>query len=368
MLPLEVCTKNDHSIHHLRWYIIHIAGCSKAIDGGACALTLFLPSASPFSCTAEDIRYFLSSRYGIIVEEDDVRKTILSGLGGGASPEDDDVLDLMEVVAILLIPIFLKAAAANDGHDAGEPTETTTEAIGNVAADPPQPEQAATAANSGLGSDSSKMVPTPPGLLSYVLKMILNDVTGDSKPKPLSEDLIRKILVAYGEYDLAADSKLVEEMYLIAATSTPFGHPQELPSTPNSTATTSSSYSGDNNNPDNYNGNPMLTVESFAQALTQDIRLYDVRNELRVTTNFDDVYVTEERVQANEEEMFDRLTTDEALLQAHHDNQELKQKVAVSEALNRLDTIPSIDITAGTYRSKGLTVLLWATILITYFA
>lgn len=54
--------------------------------------------------TAEDIRVFLSSRYGIDVTDQEVKDTILQGLGGG-----NDVLDLMEVMACLLIPTFLKA-------------------------------------------------------------------------------------------------------------------------------------------------------------------------------------------------------------------------------------------------------------------
>ena len=69
-----------------------------------------------------------------------------------------------------------------------------------------------------------------------------------------------------------------------------------------------------------------------------------------------------------EEEMFGTVTNDEELVRAHKETQNLRQKVAVSETLDRVNTIPSIDITAGTYRSKALIVLLWATILITYFA
>ena len=160
----------------------------------------------------------------------------------------------------------------------------------------------------------------------------------------MSPDLIRRILVAYGEYQLAADDSLVEEMCQAATGSISID-------TDETTII-----------------NRTLCVESFGEALTYDVKLYDIRNETRLTTNFDDVYVTAQAVEDKEEEMWGTVTNDEQLLQAHKETQNLRQKLSVSEDLVRVDTIPSIDITAGTYRSKGLIVLLWATILITYFA
>jgi hypothetical protein len=58
--------------------------------------------------TAEDISLFMLSRFGIVVTEEEVKDTILDGLGGGNS--EDDCIDLMEVVATLFIPVLLKAA------------------------------------------------------------------------------------------------------------------------------------------------------------------------------------------------------------------------------------------------------------------
>jgi hypothetical protein len=63
----------------------------------------------------EDIRLFLLSRYGIDVSVESVRKHILSGMGGGA--EDTEVIDAMEVMAILMIPIVRKAAEMQKGID-----------------------------------------------------------------------------------------------------------------------------------------------------------------------------------------------------------------------------------------------------------
>ena len=64
----------------------------------------------------EDIQLFLSSRYGIKVSIDQVRDTILYGLGGGGgSTYDASVLDIMELTAILMIPILLKSADQENG-------------------------------------------------------------------------------------------------------------------------------------------------------------------------------------------------------------------------------------------------------------
>lgn len=65
------------------------------------------------SITAEDIRFFLLSRYGIDVSEQEVASQIIRGLGGG-DEEEDDTIDLMEIVATLLIPTLRKATATVD--------------------------------------------------------------------------------------------------------------------------------------------------------------------------------------------------------------------------------------------------------------
>ena len=69
-----------------------------------------------------------------------MRNTIISGLGGGNS--DDECIDLMEIVAILMIPTLLKAFQV----------EVNAESL------------------------SEKLVPPAPNLLQSVLNMILEDV------------------------------------------------------------------------------------------------------------------------------------------------------------------------------------------------
>ena len=57
---------------------------------------------------AEDIRLYLKSRHGVSIPPDEVQDRILEGLGGGSNQNDS--LDLMEIVALLLIPTLLKAS------------------------------------------------------------------------------------------------------------------------------------------------------------------------------------------------------------------------------------------------------------------
>lgn len=67
---------------------------------------------------AEDIVLFLKSRYGIDVRKEQVQATILEGLAAASVGDDGAInnqessscLDLMEIMAILLIPTLLKAS------------------------------------------------------------------------------------------------------------------------------------------------------------------------------------------------------------------------------------------------------------------
>jgi hypothetical protein len=108
---------------------------------------------------------FLSSRYGIKVDQEKVKNTILQGLGGDSSA-DDDCLDLMEIVAMLLIPIFLKAADT----DTIELTEEQFRYWGKVV----DVDEFAECPTKNKATEG--LEPVPKGMLDYVLKMILHDV------------------------------------------------------------------------------------------------------------------------------------------------------------------------------------------------
>lgn len=116
------------------------------------------------------------SRYGIKVTEEYVNQTIIQGLGGGS--DQDDVLDLMEMVAMMLIPTLLKASRkeylrekgeqGNDDDEQEELHELEESAQGGG-------RHASVSSRKDIGDDG--LVPTPRGLLDFVLKMILHDVS-----------------------------------------------------------------------------------------------------------------------------------------------------------------------------------------------
>lgn len=93
-----------------------------------------------------------------------------------------------------------------------------------------------------------------------------------------------------------------------------------------------------------------LTADAFASGLTADVQLYDVRNESRRSTNYDDVFLTKNHraswMQDDEEE--GSLPRDV-----------LEQRMSISKTLDQKFTAQAIDMVVGTFRSKTLMVMLW---------
>ena len=103
----------------------------------------------------------------------------------------------------------------------------------------------------------------------------------------------------------------------------------------------------------------LLNVKSFGEALTKDVRLYDVRNEVKPITNFDAARGVQEAWQTFKTTPISRQSVAEGKEEAHS---------LVGEGIQQGYTFSSIDITAATYKSRDLAIALWTTILITYFA
>ena len=117
------------------------------------------------SISADDISRFLMSRYGVKASTDVVRDVILGGIisesGLGRENTDNGAMDLMEMVAVLFIPLFLKQAAPDN--------------------------------------QTEGLVKACPNVVMSIAEMILHDVTGSREPKELSIDLIRNMFLKYGE-------------------------------------------------------------------------------------------------------------------------------------------------------------------------
>lgn len=312
------------------------------------------------------------SRYGIQVTEEEVKETILREFGQCSRQGDDltdekdenseqdkytgenssqtlrkamEHLDLTQVLALLLIPALLKAKSKQEEcqinthsdvefssmssfRTAFENSQIASESVLQTPVEARAPEDQIVQT-----SGEATHVPTKrwtvnqsekgdahspdAGLIEDVLEMILHDATGNTELQPLTKDLLKQILVFYGEIDMADDDDLLNEM--IAAASGGESHDVE-------------------------GKQLMLDKYTFARALTADVELYNTENENRVTTNFYDVYGNNAPQSSEEGE-------DDSVQRA-----------------NTVWTFPSIDYTADTFRSKSFVILLWVTWIISYFA
>jgi len=192
------------------------------------------------SIEASDVKYFLMSRYGISITKEECRKLIFSGLAGGDG--EDDCIDIVEIVAILIIP-YLSKLVQNEKdekslkHDLMNNWELKALKVGEEA--------------------RATMMADADDIISKVLKIILLDSIGSEHPPPLTKDLLRTIFARYEEIELIQDDDLLDEMIEVA--------------------------SGGREN-------ALLDHEAFARALTDDIKKYDARKESRVSTHYEDVF------------------------------------------------------------------------------
>ena len=104
----------------------------------------------------------------------------------------------------------------------------------------------------------------------------------------------------------------------------------------------------------------MLHHVSFAKALTDDVRLYDIVSEARLSTNYDDVFLTKDQKETDDWD-------EESSRTMGMTKQLVELRKSLSQPLTRRFTVPAIDNFAGTYRSKTLMVVLWASFIVTYF-
>jgi hypothetical protein len=136
--------------------------------------------------------------------------------------------------------------------------------------------------------------------------------------------LLKKILLAYGETELASDDELIGKMIA------------------NAVGESTSEEKDD----ENQNASVALfDASTFAKALTSDVKLYNVANEVSLSSNHQDVFLAKDKTPAS---------SDDKEQEHISDNKEQEQSLFVqSIPLTLIYTAPAIDTTAGTYRSKG---------------
>jgi len=252
------------------------------------------------SIQASDVKHYLLSRHGIVATEEIIRELIFSGLAGGDSA--DDLIDIPEMVAILIIPFLLKITKNVDEVPAD------LNPIGMLKLKKKALENARSASSS-MRKESNR-------LILDVLDIILNDTIGSSEPRPLTKELLYAIFARYKEIEIIRnDDNLVDDMIKLAV---------------------------------GEGGNVMLDSETFARALTDDIQLYNVDNESRISTYYEDAFGIN-----------------------HVDKESSEsEKLEGKKNFKRVFTFPHIDFLADTFRSKlqfSCALLLFIFSYLTYF-
>lgn len=274
-------------------------------------------------CPASDVRAFLLSRYGIQLTEDQVRDAIFRGLAGGEG--EDEEIDILEIVAILMIPMLVKVS---DGIVEGN------EASGG-------------ARKSYADEDKERLLP-PASIIEDVLRDILRDTTDGAydveHPPPLTPALMRQIFLEYDELELVRDDALIQQMIdMVSSESKDDDDQGKL-----------------KEGGDSESESPVLDLKAFARALTKDTNLYNPENETRYSEVYDDVFPD-----GYEEEL--KKAKNEAEAAAASSKTSNHSPSLVGETFRRINTFSHMDYTADNFVHVMHVVLVWLVVVFSYF-
>mmetsp|Transcript_11241 Transcript_11241/g.13739 ORF Transcript_11241/g.13739 Transcript_11241/m.13739 type:complete len:1052 (-) Transcript_11241:209-3364(-) len=258
------------------------------------------------SIDAKDIKFYLMSRHGIDVTEEHIREVVLSDLAGGNS--EDDCFDLLELVAILIIPslVSLKKIDHVSRRKSSEDFLTSFGYKNHL-------------------EDMANLETTkpPPTLIDDVLKIILINVTGSSVPPPITKELLTSIFATYDETDLLLNDDLIEEMIQVASGGKP---------------------------------NALLDREAFERALTEDVMKYDLNREHRLSTYFEDAFGS-----VTKPSFFNSNGTE------GESAEDGKNHVQTGPQPVMVNTFPNTDFMAETFRSRSRAIVLLCSLPLAYF-
>jgi hypothetical protein len=233
------------------------------------------------------------SRYGIGVTNKQVRDVIFHGLAGGDG--EDEFFDIIELVAVLIIPMLVKLSKNN-------------------------------VRSSTMTKDQKRLLP-PAKVIQDVLHDIITDTTKAAasleEPPTLTPKLLKKILIQSNEIELAQDDALISDMIALV--------------------------SGDEDEA------PLLDVETFTRALTNDVKLYNPDNENSHSTILMDVFP---------EGIHTSVKEDDAKKEASAQDSEKKSGPA---KIKFSDNLTMIDFTADTARFSLHVISMWLIIVFSYF-
>jgi len=274
------------------------------------------------SLTAEDASLYLLSRHGLRVSPKCVNDTIFQVFGVDDEAEEE-ILDLVELTAILIIPILL---ILRKGVIQSE--RKSNSKVGAV-----------------LGEDALKtqtkqqrLLGDPKDILSNVLSMMFIDSgiklnPGEGSPR-LTEGLIQELLRSYGMHYLADNDDFIGKM-LIAAKGK------------------------------STRDNIKLNEATFAQALTNDVKLFknksfDVDDLCFIKTTVESKYTSKNDDKTQEDEL--NLIDDEEV--GIKKNKNLSNRTSWKNAVFTANTI---DFIADTYPSIYYVVCLWVCFLLFFY-
>jgi len=268
------------------------------------------------SIEAKDVKYYLMSRYGILVETEQIQKLVFQDLAGGS--DDSDCIDICELVAILLIPFFVKNLKG-DMRKSFTGKESIYRAFGSEKQFKSYLKDVERCNNLLSKGD----------VIIHVLNIILADSTGSSKPQPITKELIKTIFARYGEFGLIQDEQLIDEMILDVSGGNP---------------------------------NALLDANTFARALTDDVMLYNVDYESRVSTFSEDVFGregeenTKDFAEGSDDNSEDSDNSETNPLRTTLNNEEDPESNHVVKSINKrfknVFTLSQIDFLADSCRSK----------------
>jgi hypothetical protein len=223
------------------------------------------------------------------------------------------------VVAILLIPFLAKIGTASE--DDVNTSERESFEVSNFQS---QFEREAYL----KAAELKKMNGENKTILSNVLKMILHDTTGSATDSiVLTRELMQQIFEHYGEDDLLKDDAFIDEMIEAAS-------------------------GGDS-------GEPELNSESFLRALTHDTKLYDVLNESKFQTHYEDVFGLLSYTKEHSQNRGGLVSDDES---------RSSQQSAQESDIKRQFTFPQIDSLSDTFRSRTQYMVAWVAVVFGYIS
>ena len=356
----------------------------------------------------EDIALYLRSRHSVVVSEEEVRNYVLPGLAGIATPcgsntssggdagtsasastaastsgsknksgananananemvgsNDDGAMDLAELTALLLIPSLVNLAE--------EHYRATAASSDGSSDDDMFRDGANTNAKSKWTSTSNS-----PDIIAAALEVILNDIgslqgySADCDPAngvypELTPELLRTILTTYGEEELAADERVIEEMMtvaLLASSESPVD--VDITTTFREGDVECSPKLSSNNKSNKSSSEIRLDPATFARVLTADLGLLRSVDHNRISTNYQDVLDT--AIAGGED--------DDGVAVATKGEEDVEAGSSSSSAgpsyfdLHRFRfATSSIDFAGGRYASKAMVALLWASFIMFVFA